>query len=205
MNREAFLEEIARRLKGLPEEDVERSLDYFREMIDDRMEDGMSEEEAVADLGTPEAAAMGLLGEMPLPKLVRARMRPKRALRIWEIVLLVLGSPVWLPLVLTGAFLVLLFYLLLALFVLIFLVLVLSVGVSALAAVVSGVCMLFTGNLVQTGLTLGAGLALAGVTLALLPLWALAARGDLALWRRTGRGIRRLFIQGNRRERNEAV
>ena len=48
MNRKEFLNEVERRLHGLPAEDISKALDYFGEMIDDRTEDGMSEEEAVA-------------------------------------------------------------------------------------------------------------------------------------------------------------
>ena len=66
-------------------------------MIDDRMEEGLAEEEAVSSFGTPEEIADQILSEIPLSRLVRERVKPKRALKAWEIVLLVLGSPVWLP------------------------------------------------------------------------------------------------------------
>ena len=45
MNKQEFLTEIGRRLEGFPPEEIERSKAYFLEMIEDRMEDGMSEEE----------------------------------------------------------------------------------------------------------------------------------------------------------------
>ena len=51
MNKKAFLWALMDGLSGLPMEDIERSLDYYSEMIDDRMEDGLSEEEAVAAMG----------------------------------------------------------------------------------------------------------------------------------------------------------
>ena len=40
MNREQFLREIGGRLKGLPRDDLERSLEYYNEMIADHIEDG---------------------------------------------------------------------------------------------------------------------------------------------------------------------
>ena len=43
MNKQEFLTEIGRRLEGFPPEEIERSKEYFLEMIEDRMEDGMSE------------------------------------------------------------------------------------------------------------------------------------------------------------------
>lgn len=51
MNKYEFLAEIRKRLGGLSKEDIDRSLDYYREMVEDRMEDGLTEEEAVAALG----------------------------------------------------------------------------------------------------------------------------------------------------------
>ena len=84
MDKNTFLQTLQKRLKGLPEEDVLRTLDYYREMIEDRMEEGLTEEEAVADMG-----AVDEIAEPLLPK------STKRKRSAWEIVLLVLGFPVW--------------------------------------------------------------------------------------------------------------
>ena len=51
MKRNEFLSKLKERLWALPEADKQCSLDYYSEMIDDRMEDGLSEEEAVAAIG----------------------------------------------------------------------------------------------------------------------------------------------------------
>ena len=42
MNKEQFLSELSRRLDGLNGNDLYRTLEYYAEMIDDRMEEGMS-------------------------------------------------------------------------------------------------------------------------------------------------------------------
>ena len=52
MTKAEFIEQLSTTLKGLSDEDIKKSLDYYEEMIDDRMEDGKSEEEAVGGLGT---------------------------------------------------------------------------------------------------------------------------------------------------------
>lgn len=54
MTKQEFLLRIRNGLAALPKEDIEKSVEYYREMIDDRMEDGLSEEEAVAAIGSPE-------------------------------------------------------------------------------------------------------------------------------------------------------
>ena len=98
MDKKEFLAKLQRCLYGLPEQDILQGLDYYGEMLDERIEDGMSETDAVAAMGEPQEIAKKILEEIPMLKLVKERVKPKRALRAWEIVLLILGSPIWLSL-----------------------------------------------------------------------------------------------------------
>ena len=53
MNKQAFLERLRKALSGLPPKEQEERITFYSEMIDDRMEEGLSEEEeAVASIGT---------------------------------------------------------------------------------------------------------------------------------------------------------
>ena len=54
MNKQEFLAGLQKGLSGLPQEDVEERLTFYGEMLDDRMEEGLSEEEAVAAAGSVE-------------------------------------------------------------------------------------------------------------------------------------------------------
>ena len=58
MTKQLFLNELAAALHSLPREERYRTLGYYDELIDDRMEDGQSEEEAVSGLGEPEQVAV---------------------------------------------------------------------------------------------------------------------------------------------------
>ena len=89
-------------LFGLPEEDIARSLAFYEELIDDRIEEGMSEEEAVAGIGSPKEIAAQILSEVPISRLVKQKMKPSHRLRWWEIVLLAVGSPLWLTLLIVA-------------------------------------------------------------------------------------------------------
>ena len=51
MNKQQFLDELRKRLCGLSQDDIEEKLLFFEEMIDDRMEEGESEVEAVSAVG----------------------------------------------------------------------------------------------------------------------------------------------------------
>lgn len=54
MNKREFLSEINNHVKNLPEQERASLLEYFEEMICDRMENGEREEEIIASIGTPE-------------------------------------------------------------------------------------------------------------------------------------------------------
>ena len=71
MTKNEFLTELRAALAGLPEEDVEKSLEYYSEMIDDRIEDGLSEEESVADLGSIEDIRKQILKDTPITKIIK--------------------------------------------------------------------------------------------------------------------------------------
>jgi len=110
MNKEDFLNELRKKLSGLPQDDLEERLSFYSEMIDDRVEDGKSQEEAVADIGTVDSVVEQIMADTPLALLVKERVRPKRDLKAWEVLLLILGSPVWVPLIMALVIIVLSVY-----------------------------------------------------------------------------------------------
>ena len=165
MNKKTFAETLRSRLSGLPKEDIERSVEFYCEMIDDRMEEGVTEEEAVAQIGSVDDVIAQIMQEMPTANLVVKKVKPKRALTWWEIVLLVLGSPVWLS-VLIAVFAVAFSLYISAWAVIISLW---SVWISLLCCgaggVISACVLMIQGNLWSGALMLGAGLVCAGVSI----------------------------------------
>ena len=98
MNKAEFLQELKQRIQEYPTEETEKSMDYYAEMIADRMEDGMSEAEAVASLGPVEQIAEQIKCELPITTLVKQKTKEKtkgKKMPAWAIVLLVLGFPLW--------------------------------------------------------------------------------------------------------------
>jgi uncharacterized membrane protein len=180
--------------------DVERSLEYYGEMLDDRMEDGMTEEQAVAAFGPVDEIAAQILLDTPLPKLVKAKVKPRRALRVWEIVLLVLGSPIWLPLLLAAAVVLLSVYIVLWALVVTLYAVVLSFGAGALGGAASLVFFAAQGHPVQGAFLLGCGLVCAGFAIALFLVSNRAAVGAAKLGRALLRWIKSWFV--GRRKQN---
>ena len=101
MRKEEFLAQLRGKLSGLSEENLEDHLAFYSEMINDRMEDGVSEEEAVSAVGTVEEIASQILTEMPAAAKTTKKETGKRSLNAWEIVLLAFGSPVWISLMIS--------------------------------------------------------------------------------------------------------
>ena len=164
MTKADFLQLLERALAQLPEEERRANLEYYSELLDDMLEEGMTEAEATAKLGSPSQIAQSIL-EVPLGKLVSNRMKPKSGWTPLAIVLAVVGSPVWVPLLLLAAALVL------SLFVSIW-----ALGVAAVAVVVGLAVAVVAAPILAIRaavLTLPLGLLLLGGGLVLLGLWVL--------------------------------
>lgn len=195
MNKEQFLSALQSRLVSLPQEDVNQWLDYYREMIEDRMEDGLSEADAVAALGNAEDIAAQILMDTPLPKLVKANMKASRALRAWEIVLLVLGSPIWIPLLLAAGIIVLSLYIVLWSVIISLYAVDLGIAVGALGGLAGLPLLLLRGFPIQAVLFLGAGLICAGLAILLFLLFNQFTRGAVFLSKLPFRAIKSRFIR----------
>lgn len=167
MDKQAFLTALRSGLSGLPQDDIEERLTFYGEMIDDRMEEGLSEEEAVAAIGEVSEIVRQAVADTPLAKIAKERIRPKRRLKTWEIVLLALGSPIWLSLAIAAtavlfAVIVSLWSVILSLWAVFA-----SLAVSAVAAVPTGAFFAVGGHGAAGLAMLSAGLVCAGLTILL--------------------------------------
>lgn len=102
MNKQEFVLELKNRLAALGEEEISERVNFYSEIIDDKVEEGISEQEAVCELGNIDEIVSQILSEIPLTKLVRVKLKPKKRLSVLEIVLLVVGSPIWIPLIISA-------------------------------------------------------------------------------------------------------
>lgn len=102
MNKQEFVLELKNRLAALGEEEISERVNFYSEIIDDKVEEGISEQEAVCELGNIDEIVSQILSEIPLTKLVRVKLKPKKRLSVLEIVLLVVGSPIWISLIISA-------------------------------------------------------------------------------------------------------
>lgn len=98
MTRDEFLNRLGELLACLPADQVKETQEFYAEAIADRMEDGMTEAEAVAAMGTPGEVAEATLDELPAVPRAIARTKRKSTALLWA--LAIVGSPVWIPLLL---------------------------------------------------------------------------------------------------------
>ena len=102
MTKLGFLARLEQELSLLPPEERKDRLFFYGEMIDDRVEEGLTEEEAVAAIGTVDAVVAQIVADTSLTVLVKEKIKPKRRLKAWEITLLAVGSPLWLSLLIAA-------------------------------------------------------------------------------------------------------
>ena len=194
MTKSEFLWQLRNGLQGLPRDDIEERVNFYSEMIDDRMEEGLSEAEAVSEIGDVNTVVAQILEETPLAKIVKEKVKPSRAIKVWEIVFLVLGSPIWLSLLIAA------FSVFLAVYIVIWSVVVAlwSIEVSfvacALGGFVAAAVFGFRGNVLIALAMLSAGICLAG--LSILMFFACKAVTKAMVWL-TGKialGIKTMFV-----------
>lgn len=101
MNKSEFLNLLESKLAELPDNEIKKSLTYYSEMIDDRIEDGESESDAVASLGSVDEISKSVISQTPLSAHIKESAKKKVRLKILIIILLILGSPIWLSILLT--------------------------------------------------------------------------------------------------------
>ena len=198
MSRDAFIGELRHRMAGLPKEAVDRTVEYYSELIADSMEDGLSEEEAVSRLGSLDEIVANVVKDTPLSQIVETRIQEKKAkrggIRAWEVILLVLGAPLWLPLLLAVLAVVLALYVTLWAVVIALWAVVAAVILSGVVAVVAGIVELCQLHLPQGLVLLGGGLVCMGLCALLFLLMKLITVGTVKLCKLIWTGIKSLFV-----------
>ena len=132
-------------------------------------------------IGPVDAIVSQIIADTPITKLVKEKIRPKKKHNAWVIVLLVIGSPVWLSLLLAAFAVILSLYAVLWAVVISFWAIFVSLAVSTLGGIAGGVFLLCKGN-VMTGLALiGAGVICAGLSVFLFFFCMAAVQGSIWL------------------------
>lgn len=194
MKKSEFLNELQAKLSGLPQQDLDERLGFYSEMIDDKIEEGISEEEAIAQIGSTDEIVSQILADCPLGKLVKEKVKPKRSLRPWKIVLLIVGSPLWLSLLIAVFAVALSLYITLWSLVISLWAVFISFAASSVCGIILAVVYAFTGNVPVGLLYLGTGIFCAGCAILLFYGSLAASKGMVILTKKIFTGIKALLI-----------
>ena len=194
MTKQAFLDELHSRLTGLPKKDLDDVVSYYGEMIDDITDCGYTEELATAEVGNTGAIADQILSAYPLSKIVREKAKKKRKMKTWELVLLILGSPVWVALLIAGVAVALAVYLAICAVVISLWVIGTSLEIASVIVTAMGVFHIAQGNIPMAVAVFGAGLIGVGVSVLIFFLSKAATKGLRSLTEKTIFAIKKLFV-----------
>ena len=187
ITKQEFLSELRNSLSVLPEEDIEERMAFYGEIIDDKIEEGLSEEKAIKEIGSVE--------EIPLSKLVKEKIKPKRSLTALEILLIILGIPVWFPLLSAiGAVILALYVSIWALLISLWAVFASIIGCS-IGGIVSGIVIAFTGHTLTGVAMFSLGVFCAGLSIFAFFGCKAATNGIFIMTKKIVIGIKNLFLK----------
>lgn len=181
MTKRQFLDELRARLSPLPQLDIEKTIAFYSEMIDDRMDDGLTEEEAVSKMESPAVIANRIISESNYPPVIvnpqpQPRQKQKGNYTALWITLTVLGFPIWGSLLLTFICVVLTVYISIW-------AVIISLFAAAIALAVSAVGCMIAGAVISSSsvfafiFSIGAALVCAGISILMFIVSIAAAKG----------------------------
>lgn len=194
MNRQEFLTQLRRGLHGLPQEDIDERLTFYREMIDDRVEEGLSEDEAVAEIGDVGEIVSQILADTPLTKLVKEKIKPKSPVKPWAVVLMILGFPLWFPILAAVAVIILSAYIVVWSVIISLWAVFASVIAIALGGVFSAAYFALSGKVISSLAVLAASLICAGLAILAFFICFAVTKGVIWLTKKAAIGIKHMIV-----------
>ena len=193
MNKQDFLLSLRKEISKLPKAQIDEHITFYSEMIDDRIEDGLSEEQATKQIGSPEQIAKQILADSPT--LSNKAKKPKRRLKTWEILVSVLGSPIWISLLLSALSAVLALYVSVwCIIIALWSVFVALIG-STLGLLVGSAALIINGNVTEGLAVFGAAVVCAGLSIFMFFACKAATKGIVWLTKKTILLIKKPFVK----------
>lgn len=190
MTKNEFIREIKIKTKNLTKAERKEIISYYNEMISERIEDGMSECDAIEAIGSVDELMSSYAPAKPV-----AEPRSPR-LRAWHIVLIVIGSPLWICLLAAMLCVLLAFYIVIWAVVIAFYAVFAALAAAAAACFFAGfVVSIFTGSPALFFAYIGISCVLSGLGILWLMLSNIVAKGIAKLTGRSAKGMFRFFFK----------
>ena len=213
MTKEQFIKKLNTELSFLSPEELENRLAFYSEMIDDRIEEGLSEEDAIAEIGDvdeiiAQLKADGMAckkhdssnpysnGTYEDPKSANSTPSKKKKTSAWAIVLISVGSPLWITLAIAAIAVILSVYIVIWAVVGSLWAIPIALVCACIGGMITGVALLATGSTLLGITLIGAAMACIGIAI-------FAGFGCYYLMRpvaRLSKAIARLFIRKEKKD-----
>ncbi len=195
MNKAEFLSDLEKALQGLPADAISDRVEFYSEMIDDLVEDGISEEKAVAEIGDIDNIVKEIIADTPITKIIKEKVRSKKRLKWWELTLIIVGFPVWFSLLAAAFAVVLALYISVwAVIVSLWSVFVAFVG-CALGGLISGAAMAGQGEIWSGIASIGIGIASIGLSVFAFYGCKAVTKGLILLTKKMFIGVKKAFVK----------
>ena len=185
MTEKEYLKELKSNLSALKRSDRNSLIEFYKEMIEDKIENGKTEQEAVLELEPAEVVAKRTLAEYGIDE---EELNRQKKINGTTLALLIIGSPLWIPIAI-AAFAI-----------------VLAVAISAIAVVISllatcvGITLcapvVFVMGIITAFSDLGTGLIAIGSGLSAAALGILASTGFYKLSVYIVKKIKKIITKG---------
>lgn len=200
MTKKEFLDKLRLEIRNLPYDEVEKTITYYEEMISDRMEDGATETEAVASLGTPEAIARDLQANQPFSTIIKRKVEDYKSKRNPEstaliVVLLVVLFPVWFPVMMSVLGVIASFFATIGAIIIALWAVSVAIGIGGIALIITS-SFGFASAYIPTGFfSIGIGIALIGLSIIAIIGALYATKGIIKLLELLIHEIKKLFVR----------
>ena len=195
MNKQEFLSSLRKELSGLPQSDIEERITFYSEMIDDYIEDGILEDNAVSAVGNVDEIVTQVVADTSFVKIAKERVKPKRRLNVWEIILIILGSPIWISLFVAVVAVVLSVYVSLWAIIISLWAVFVAVGGSSLGTFAYGIVLICQGNMITGAALVGAAITCIGFSILLFYLCKATTKCAVNLTKKLAVLIKSCFIK----------
>jgi uncharacterized membrane protein len=165
MRKQEFIDILETKLSGLPKSDLKDRIIFYSELIDDYIENGLTEDEAVLKIGNVDDIVNEILQDTSLFKLAKEKFKPKNKLNRWLLMLICIGSPIWFSLLAAGLSVILVLYVSLWSVIISLWSVVLSLFITSAAGLLTGIVFLFTTNIISGILFIALALICAGLSI----------------------------------------
>lgn len=165
MRKQDFIDILEAKLSGFPKSDLDDRIVFYSELIDDYIENGLTEDEAVLKIGNVDNIVNEILQDTSLFKLAKEKFKPKNKLNAWLLILICVGSPIWLSLLAAGISVILSLYVSLWSVIISLWSVVLSLVVTSAAGLLTGIVFLFKPNIISGILFIALALISAGLSI----------------------------------------